>query len=117
MKKLAAFTLLFAIVTLGYAGNGTPESPKATNYKQILKEITYPQVCREKGIEGKVIVMLKIDKFGEIDSYEVKSSPCSDLREAVEAALPSMTFKPATNENGDNVAGSITLPVNFKLTI
>ncbi|MEQ9406000.1 MAG: energy transducer TonB [Cyclobacteriaceae bacterium] len=117
MKKLVALTFLLAFVFASYAGNGGIENPKATNYTQVLKDIKYPQVCREKGIEGKVIVMLNIDKYGKITNYEFKSSPCSDLREAVEVALPGLKFKPAIDEDGEAVAGKLTLPVNFKLTI
>lgn len=117
MKKITilAFTLTFVLVS--YAGSGVAESPKATNYKEILKEIEYPQVCRKRGIEGKVIVMLNVDKYGEVTSHEFKASPSSDMEEAVEAAIPSMTFKPAVDEDGENVAGKITLPINFKLSI
>ena len=117
MKKLVVLTFLLAFVTVAFAGNGKGEVAKAVNYKQVLKEIQYPQVCREKGIEGKVIVMLKIDKHGNIKNYKFKEYPCTDLKIAVEAVLPSMVFEPARNESGEAVAGKIALPVNFQLSI
>lgn len=117
MKKLITLALSMVFAVASYATNGEAESPKATNYKQILEEIEYPQVCREKGIEGKVIVMLNLDQYGAITSHEFKKSPCSDMEEAVEKVLPNMSFKPATDENGENIAGKIALPINFKLSL
>ncbi|MEP5610601.1 MAG: energy transducer TonB [Cyclobacteriaceae bacterium] len=117
MKKLIALTFTLAIVFASYAGDGKAEKPKATNYKEVLKEIVYPQASMEQGIEGKVIVELKINKSGEITNYKFKSFPCSDMKEVVESALTKMTFVPATNKKGQTVNGRITLPVNFQLTI
>lgn len=117
MKKLVAILFTTVFISASYAGNNIPEAPKAMNYKQILSQIEYPQVCREKGIEGKVIVMLRISAQGDILEYDFKSAPCSDLQDAVEASLPGMKFKPATDENGRAVDGILALPVNFKLTI
>lgn len=116
MKKLVTYAFALTLLATSYANNGA-ELPKVMNYKQALSEIEYPQVCRERGIEGKVIVALRIDKHGQIINYKVQSTPCSEMQEAVEAVLPSMAFKPALDENGQPVEGILTLPVNFKLTI
>ncbi|MEP1097306.1 MAG: TonB family protein [Cyclobacteriaceae bacterium] len=117
MKKLIVLTFTLAFVFAAYAGNGKAEKPKATNYKEVLKEIAYPQASMEQGIEGKVIVELKINKAGEMVSYKFKSYPCSDMKEVVEQSLMKITFAPATNKKGEAVNGRVTLPVNFQLTI
>ncbi len=117
MKKLILLSFTLALFFASYAENDKAEAPKMNNYKQVLSEIEYPQVCREKGIEGKVIVMLRISAQGEITDYEFKAAPCTDLEEVVEASLPKMKFTPATDKDGNAIAGIITFPVNFKLTI
>jgi TonB family protein len=117
MKKIIAIVFTLIFVFTSFAGNGIAENPKTINYEEVLKGIEYPQVCREKGIEGRVIVLLSINKLGEITDYNFEAFPCSDLKEAVEDALPNMSFKPAINEQGQAVDGQLALPVNFKLTL
>ncbi|GAB4251386.1 MAG: hypothetical protein Tsb0034_30370 [Ekhidna sp.] len=117
MKKLIV-TLITAIFVFGAsASNGKAEQAKVTNYKEVLSKIEYPQVCKEKGIEGKVIVNLVIDENGNITSHEFVAFPCTDLRDAVKTSLSQLQFIPARDENGVAVKGKFTLPVNFKLTI
>ena len=118
-KQLLALTLVvfFAFGASASNGKGEAESPKAVNYKEVVSEIKYPQVCKEKGIEGQVIVTLEIDEMGNVISHEFGSYPCTDLRDVVKDVLPSLTFSPAKDKNGVAVAGKIALPVNFKLTI
>lgn len=117
-KQLLALTMVFFVLgALANNGKGEAESPKAVNYKEVISEIVYPQVCKEKGIEGQVIVTLKIDEMGKVISHEFGSYPCTDLRDAVKNIIPSLNFTPAKNENGEAVVGKVALPVNFKLTI
>lgn len=119
-KQLLVLTL--ALLVFGAQantglGNGEAESPKATNYKEVISQIEYPQVCKEKGIEGTVIVTLKIDETGNVINHEFGSYPCTDLRDAVKAVIKDLKFMPAKNANGTSVVGKIAVPVNFKLTI
>ncbi|MEQ9468424.1 MAG: energy transducer TonB [Ekhidna sp.] len=119
MKKQLLILAMSLFVLGAYAGNGDgkAENPKALNYKEVISDIEYPQVCKEKGIEGQVLVTLKIDQFGKVINHRFESYPCTDLRDAVKKVLPSLTFTPAKNSNGEAVVGLIAVPVNFKLTI
>ena len=117
MKKVFTLIMVVAFTLTLNAQNELGEGPKATNYKEVLKEIEYPKVCREKGIEGRVVVALEINKEGKVMGYEFLASPCSDLRVAVESSLSKLIFQPATDVNGKAVDGKITLPVNFQLSI
>ncbi len=94
-----------------------PKGRKQLNYKEVLQRIEYPQVCKDKGIEGKVVVVLHLDKFGNIENYVFKAYPCNDLKKAVEYEIANLKFTPARDSDGNAVPGSYTLPVNFKLTI
>ena len=119
-KQILALAMMFfvlgAFATNGN-GEGVAESPKPVNYKDVISAIEYPQVCKEKGIEGQVIVTLKIDEMGKVISHEFGKYPCTDLRDAVEKVLPDLNFTPAKDKNGNAVVGKIAVPVNFKLTI
>lgn len=117
MKKLLTIAITAIFVFGAYAGNGEAKEAKVTNYKEVLSQIEYPQVCREQGIEGKVIVHLIINENGEISNHEFASYPCTDLRDAVENSLSQLQFIPARNDKGEAVKGAFTLPVNFKLTL
>lgn len=117
MKKLFSLLITAILVVGAYAGNGKSEEAKVTNYKEVLSEIEYPQVCREKGIEGKVVVDLVIDELGKVVDHEFVSYPCTDLKEVVKESLSKLRFSPAKDDNGKAVKSVFTLPVNFKLTI
>ena len=118
MKKLLVMLLSFTLVVCVY---GHPLSSskvvEVTNYKEVLSQIEYPQVCKEKGIQGKVIVSLEIDKQGRLVGYEFISSPCCDLQDAVKKALPKLRFNPAVDDHGQAIISRITMPVKFELTI
>ncbi len=90
---------------------------EVTNYKEVLSQIEYPQKCKEEGIEGKVIVSLKIDEDGKLINHEFIVSPCKMLKQAVANVLPMLRFAPAMDRYGNPMTSSITMPVNFQLTI
>ncbi len=119
MKKqlLILSLVLFVFGAQANNGKGEAEGPKPTNYKEVISQIEYPKVCKEKGIEGKVIVTLKIDEIGNVINHEFGSYPCTDLRDAVKDAIKDLKFVPAKDVNGNPIVGKIALPVNFKLTI
>lgn len=119
MKK-TLLIIAMAFFVLGVQANngeGKAENPKPVNYKEVISSITYPLSCKEKGIEGQVLVTLKIDQNGKVINQHFKEYPCTELRDAVKEILPKLNFEPAKNSNGDAVVGLIAVPVNFKLTI
>lgn len=119
-KQLLVLTLalfVFGAQANNGKGKGEAESPKPTNYKEVISQIEYPQVCKEKGIEGQVVVTLKIDEAGNVINHEFGSYPCTDLRDAVKDVIKDLKFKPAKDKNGNAVVGKIAVPVNFELTI
>ena len=121
MKKYITTLMMticaLAVIANGFGNKGEGESPKPVNYKEVISKIEYPKVCREKGIEGKVIVELKVDENGKVVNHKFESYPCSDLKKVVKDILPELQFKPATDSEGNAVEGRVTLPVNFQLDI
>jgi len=118
MKK-TLLMLLSVCFILFVNGQPLPSAKvvEVTNYKEVLSQIDYPQSCMKEGIEGRVIVSLKVDAKGNLVSHEFITYPCSDLKRAVTEALPKLKFNPAINQHGNAVVGRITMPINFKLTI
>lgn len=117
-KQLLTLTLaLFTFIAFAGNGKGKAESPKSMNYSEVISKIEYPEQSKKNGIEGTVIVTLKIDEVGNVINHEFKSYPCTDLRDAVKAVIKDLKFTPAKNAEGTAVVGKIEMPVNFTLTI
>jgi TonB family protein len=120
MKKAAyIFTIFFlAFGMLAFANNGDKTTKKAvvSNYSDVLKQIEYPQVCREQGIEGTVLVRVSLNEKGQMISHEFVKYPCTDLKDVVAQKLAALTFKPAI-ENGEAVSSKLLIPIEFKLTL
>ncbi|RMG20559.1 MAG: hypothetical protein D6730_19685 [Bacteroidetes bacterium] len=75
--------------------------PKRLNYEQICKDIGYPHLARENGIEGKVFVRILIDEKGNYVKHQVmnKEKVSDILVKAVEAHISKLRFSPAMQED------------------
>lgn len=75
----------------------------------------YPVLARKRGQEGTVHVRCQVDASGNLVSTNVaKSSGFKLLDEAALKAVGKWKFKPG-RKNGTNIAGSVIVPVQFKL--
>ncbi len=84
-------------------------------YGAIQKNIVYPEIAQEAGIEGKVIIQAFIDEKGRVQSMTVlQGIPNTGLNEAAMAAIKKTRFKPAQQRDRP-VGVYISIPVNFKL--
>ncbi len=81
----------------------------------INKNIKYPVIAQENGIQGKVILRFVVSKTGVVDKVEVIRSldPACD-KEAIRVVKSLPHFIPG-KQNGMNVAVWYTLPVTYKL--
>ncbi|MFY0598390.1 MAG: energy transducer TonB [Cyclobacteriaceae bacterium] len=119
MKHLA-LTLLTTILFTFAASATDPNvsvQAKAANLSEVVNNIDYPMESRENGVEGRVVVLVKINKTGEVVSNKVLSSPSSSLTEAVNESMKDLKFTPAKNAEGENIPTSVKIPIDFKLTI
>lgn len=83
----------------------------------INKNINYPQVAIDNGIQGKVIVQFVVEKNGDIGEVKVARGVDKNLdREAIRVCKMLPSFYPGRNALGDPVRVWYTLPVTFKLT-
>jgi protein TonB len=81
----------------------------------VQKNLRYPAMAREEGIEGKVVISFIVNAFGEIEGAKVMKNiggGCDKEALRVVNAMPK--WKPG-KQNGHNVKVYYTLPITFKL--
>ena len=94
-----------------------PEFPggAAEMYNYLGKEVKYPEMAREAGIQGKVYVKFVVKKDGSIGEVKVVRGVHKTLdREAIRA-VKSMPKWTAGEQRGKKVSVWFTLPVNFRI--
>lgn len=94
-----------------------PEFPGGTAalLEYLRKNIKYPSICRENGIQGRVLIQFIVNKDGSIVDPEVVKpvNPYLD-KEALRVISTMPSWKPGS-QRGKPVRVKFTVPVNFKL--
>lgn len=86
-------------------------------YEGIKNRARYPEIAREAGIEGMVIVRAFIDDKGIVREVKIQLGiPNTGLDEAAMSAVKRTRFKPA-KQRDKPVGVWISIPITFKLTI
>ncbi|MBN2281405.1 MAG: energy transducer TonB [Candidatus Marinimicrobia bacterium] len=84
-------------------------------FAAIQRNVIYPEIAQEAGIEGTVVVQAFIDENGDVGTCEVlKGIPNTGLNEAAITAIKKTKFKPALQRDR-KVGVWISIPVVFKL--
>lgn len=84
-------------------------------FAAIQASVIYPDIAREAGIEGTVIVQAFVNEYGIVtDCVVLKGVPNTGLDEAATAAIKKTRFKPA-KQRDRNVGVYISIPVIFKI--
>lgn len=119
MKNLALSIVAILVFSISaFATDPTVAvAAKESNLSDVMRKIDYPLTSRENGVEGRVVILVKINEEGEVTSNKVITSPCHNLSAAVEKAIQDLKFSPAKNANGENIASSLKIPIDFKLTV
>ena len=83
--------------------------------KWIQKNMTYPQECKESGIEGRVIAKMVVKADGKITDIEITRSP--DERFSAEAIriIKAMPDWIPAKKDGKAVESIFSLPIMFRL--
>jgi len=93
-------------------GAKPPKYDKPPRLKSNAK-IIYPELARNMGIEGQVVMLIHIGKNGKVDDTKIiKSIP--ELDDAAISTVKKVKFKPAEYK-GKPVAVWVRFPINFKL--
>ncbi len=84
-------------------------------YAWLAKNIKYPSICQEQGVQGRVSVQFVINRDGSIVDVQVLRSPDDNLSKEAERVVKAMPkWKPA-RQAGKAVRMRYVLPVMFRL--
>jgi len=84
-------------------------------FAAIQRNVVYPEIAQEAGIEGTVVIQAFVNEFGKVtDCVVLKGVPNTGLDEAAIDAIKKTRFKPA-KQRDRNVGVYISIPVIFKL--
>lgn len=91
-----------------------PGGPAAM-FEYLSKNIRYPAVAEENGVQGKVIVTFIVERDGSISNVKVVKSVDPSLNNEASRIVRSMPHWIPGKQNGTNVRVKYTVPVDFKL--
>ena len=81
----------------------------------VQKQLNYPPIAQENGIQGKVIIQFVVEKDGRLTNVQVLSTPDRSLsEEAVRVLQLSPRWSPGKQRN-QPVRVKYTLPVDFRI--
>lgn len=94
-----------------------PEFPggQKAMLEYLYRNITYPKMARENGIQGIVLITFIILADGSITNIELKRDPGGGCGEEAKRVIKTMPKWKPGKLDGKPVAVSFNLPVNFKL--
>ena len=96
----------------GGAGNGSLPVPFGAH---INPRPAYPELARQRGQEGQVVLLVNVDVRGNPTKVLVEaSSEYALLDQAAIKAIQRWRFNPASR-NGEAVPGTVRVPVTFRL--
>ena len=88
--------------------------PEPVNLNEVLKVLTYPQIARDAGISGTVVLRVGVDKYGNYTSHKVIREVHPILLEEVEKEVSKLRFVPAIWK-GEPVPFAMNIPFRFEL--
>lgn len=90
------------------------EVPVPVNMDDLVKLVGYPQMAKDAGIEGTVIVRVLVDKTGKYDNHRIINSVHPILDRAVEKHIHRLTFTPAI-QGRKPIKFWVNIPFKFQL--
>lgn len=90
------------------------EEPQPLNMEEVRRRIGYPEIARDAGIEGQVVVRILVDERGNYMRHKMIKKVHPILSKSVEAALLLLKFTPAI-QNNRPIKYWVNLPFRFKL--
>ncbi|MEG0795874.1 MAG: energy transducer TonB [Odoribacter sp.] len=93
-----------------------PSFPLGNVQKWISKNVKYPVLAAENGIQGKVYIQFVIEKDGSITDVKVIRGVDASLDKEASRVIQSMPKWKPGKQRGKPVRVSYTLPINFQLS-
>ena len=91
-----------------------PGGPSAL-FEYLSKNIHYPIVAEENGVQGRVLVTIIVEKDGSITDVKVEKSVDPSLDKEAQRLVKSMPHWIPGKQNGEPVRVKYTVPVTFRL--
>lgn len=88
--------------------------PAPINMDEVKILIGYPQIARDAGIHGNVVLRILVDKRGNYTRHKVINEVHPLLTEAIEKHIASLKFTPAI-QAGKPIPFWVNIPFNFVL--
>ena len=82
--------------------------------KAIQEKITYPEIAKRAGVEGKVYVLAFVDESGNVTKAQILKGIGAGCDEAALNAVEKTKFKPG-KQRGVPVKVQVSIPIIFKL--
>lgn len=82
--------------------------------QSIQSKITYPEIAKRAGVEGKVYILAYVNEQGEVTKTEVLKGIGAGCDEAAEKAVKDTKFKPG-KQRGKAVKVKVAVPIVFTL--
>lgn len=111
-------------IGIGGGGNGQsqglyiPASQAARQPRWIANFITssdYPQIARQKGKDGRVVLSVLIDAHGLVRDVRLLQGAYEELNELALRKVRQAVFSPAYDADGHPMACNVKLPIRFVL--
>ncbi|NLO19929.1 MAG: energy transducer TonB [Ignavibacteria bacterium] len=90
------------------------EKEPGVDLAELQKRVVYPDMARQLGIEGRVVIRVYVDKTGKPLRTEVLSTDSDMLNKAAIDAIMKTTFTPAI-QNKQAIGCWVSIPISFKL--
>jgi protein TonB len=113
---LLAFSLIILVAT-NVAQETKPDKPAEPKggMQAIVKNVIYPEVAKNAGIQGKVFVVATVDEKGNVLKTKIMKGIHELLDESAQKAVKATKFIPA-EKDGKKIKSQITVPIVFKLS-
>ncbi|RMG69104.1 MAG: energy transducer TonB [Bacteroidetes bacterium] len=90
------------------------EEPQPINMEDVRQLIGYPDIAREAGIQGSVVVRVLVDTKGNYSKHRIINQVHPLLAKAVEEQIHLLRFTPAI-QGGKPIQFWVNIPFNFIL--
>ncbi|MFA6402331.1 MAG: TonB family protein [Salinivirgaceae bacterium] len=83
--------------------------------KYINQNVSYPEIAKENGIQGRVFIQFVVNQKGEVEQVKVVRGVDPSLDKEAIRVIQSLPKWKAGSQRGKPVKVSFTVPINFQL--
>lgn len=84
-------------------------------FTELTKKVIYPDLAREYGVEGTVVILLQLDRKGQVTDRSVIKGLGFGCEEAALAALDSLPDWNPARASGRRISSNVYVPIRFRL--